>query len=120
MVKFKAKFNWLIVLPLFLLLTCEELNQSLPDLLVDEDVQQRVNETVQVHQGHHLLKDIFLLFKEPPCHEDHTVGPDADQEGECDGSHYNGHSSLTSELVFFKIWLNLLKIAIETHKQYDL
>ena len=120
MVKFKAKFNWLIILPLFLVLASKDLNQSLPDLLVDEDVQQRVDETVQVHQGHHLLKDIFLLFKEPPCHEDHTVGPDADQEGECDGSHHDGHSSLTSELVFFKIWLNLLKIAIETHKQYDL
>ena len=79
---------------MFLLLAGEHLHDGLPHLLVDADVEDGVDEAVAVQQGNNLLQDQRSVVTH---HEDDGVGPQADQEGECDDAHNDGYSLLLSE-----------------------
>ena len=87
-----------------LLLASEHLHDGLPDLLVDADVEDGVDETVEVHEGDNLLEGWAIVLAKDEAltlHEDDRVGPDTDQEGQGDGAHDDGHSSLTSKQKIF-------------------
>ena len=63
-------------------------------MLVDEDVEDWVDETVEVHEHGNLLEDTRLHHSH---HEDDRIGPHAEQEGQGDGTHDDGHTSLTTK-----------------------
>ena len=77
------------------ILASEEIDDTLPHVLVDEDVQDRVDEAVEVSENHH-VPDPFpwdVVLAATLQHEEDGVGPPADQEGDGDDSHDKGDPS---------------------------
>ena len=77
-------------------MTGEQLHQGPTHLLVDEDVEQRVDEIVEIHKHDHLLKN-FLFLLQNSHHEDDAIWPNADEEGKGDESCDNSHSSFATQ-----------------------
>ena len=57
-----------------LLLAGEHLHQGLPHLLVDEDVEDGVDKTIEICEGNNLLQNYRAVL---PHHEYDGVGPPA-------------------------------------------
>ena len=82
-------------LDLLNILASEEIDDTLPNVLVDEDVQDRIDEAVAVSENHHVQNQCFwdVIVAATLQHEEDGVGPPADQEGDGDDSHDKGDPS---------------------------
>ena len=64
------------------------MDETPPDFLVDDHVQDRIDEAVEVGQNHHVpdpyFWDVVILQ-----HEEDRIRPPADQEGGSDDPHDN-------------------------------
>ena len=65
-------------------LACEEVDYALSDILIDEDVEKRIDEAVQVSEDDHIPHPAARL----PPHEEDGVGPPADEEGGGNCAHH--------------------------------
>ena len=72
------------------ILAREEIDDTLPDVLVDGHVKDGIDEAVAVGQNHHVSHQFsrdFVAAARSAQHEEEGIGPPADQEGGSDASH---------------------------------
>ena len=100
-------------LNLFNILAGEEMDDALPDVLVDDHVKDGIDEAVAVGQNHHVAHQFWTDFVSAAVqHEEEGIGPPADQEGGSDAPH---DQSDPSEVL---VILPNIKAVIMRRRQY--
>ena len=71
------------------ILAREEIDDTLPDVLVDGHVKDGIDEAVAVGENHHVSHQFWIEFfaARSGKHEEEGIGPPADQEGGSDAPH---------------------------------